>query len=110
MTDSHLLQQKVTYEKRDVVFWSPITTKYLIDGAGGMTISELCAAAIMFSDDTAINLLVKKLGGPEAVTAFARSIGDNTFRLNSWEPELNSIPDDLRDTSTPDQWKGVYNN
>jgi beta-lactamase class A len=97
MTDKHFLQQKVTYKKQDLVFWSPITEKHLADG---MTISELCAAAMMYSDNTATNLIVKKLGGPSAVTAFARSIGDNTFRIDSWEPELNSNPSDPRDTST----------
>ncbi len=99
MTDNHFLQQKVIYKKDDLVVYSPMTKKHLADG---MTIAELCAAAITLSDNTAINLLMKKLGGPEAVTAFARSIGDNTFRLDRWEPELNSaIPGELRDTSTP---------
>ncbi len=99
MTDSRLLQQKLTYKKEDLVAYSPITEKHLADG---MTIFNLCAAAITQSDNTAMNLLIKKLGGLEAVTAFARSIGDNTFRLDRWEPKLNSaIPGDLRDTSTP---------
>ena len=98
MTDPQLLQQKVIYQKSDLVFWSPITAKHLADG---MTISELCAAAVTFSDNAAVNLLMKKLGGPQAVTAFARSIGDDQFNLESWEPELNQNPRDLRDTSTP---------
>ena len=99
MTDSRLLQQKLTYKKEDLVAYSPITEKHLADG---MTIFNLCAAAITQSDNTAMNLLIKKLWGLEAVTAFARSIGDNTFRLDRWEPKLNSaIPGDLRDTSTP---------
>ena len=98
MTDAQLLQQKVIYQKSDLVFWSPITKKHLTDG---MTISELCAAAVMFSDNTAVNLLMKKLGGPQAVTSFARSIGDDHFSLESWEPQLNQNPGDLRDTSTP---------
>ncbi|ASQ46176.1 class A beta-lactamase [Legionella clemsonensis] len=98
MTDKHLLQQKMTYTKKDLVFWSPITEKHL---ASGMTISELCSAAIMYSDNTATNLIVKKLGGPNAVTAFARSIKDSTFRVDNWEPELNSNPNNLLDTSTP---------
>lgn len=98
MTDKHLLQQKVAYTKQDLVFWSPMTEKHL---AEGMTISELCAAAMMYSDNTATNLIVKKLGGPSAVTAFARSISDNTFRIDGWEPELNSNPSDPHDTSTP---------
>jgi beta-lactamase class A len=46
-----------------------------------MTIAELCAAAIMHSDGTAINLLMARLGGPQTVTAFARSIGDQSFDL-----------------------------
>ena len=98
MTDNNFLQQKVTYKKQDLVSWSPITERHLTDG---MTIAELCAATIMFSDNTAINLLMKKLGGPAAVTAFSRSIGDHTFNLNNWEPKLNSIPNDFRDSSTP---------
>jgi len=99
MGNSQLLQQKVTYTKKNLVVWSPITEKNV---ASGMTIGELCAAAMMYSDDTAINLLMKKLGGPAVVTAFARSIGDNTFRLDRWEPALSdAIPGDLRDTTTP---------
>lgn len=98
MADKQLLQQKITYTKKDLVFWSPITEKHLVDG---MTLYDLCSAAMMYSDNTATNLIMKQLGGPQAVTAFARSIGDNTFQINSWEPNLNSAPNDLRDTSTP---------
>lgn len=98
MENSKLLQEKVTYKKQDLVAWSPMTEKNL---KSGMTISELCAAAMMYSDDTAINLLVKKLGGLSAVTSFARLIGDNKFILNHWEPNMNSNPSDMHDTSTP---------
>ena len=100
MTNNRLLQQKIKYQKEDIdVVWSPITEKHVNDG---MTIFELSAAAIMYSDDTAINLLMKELGGLEAVNAFARSLGDNTFRLDRWEPELNTaIPGEVRDTTTP---------
>ena len=101
MTNSHLLQQKITYTQKDIDSsgYAPMTKSHVADG---MTIGELCAAAITHTDNTAMNLLIKKLGGPETVTAFAHSIGDHTFRLDRWEPELNSaIPGDLRDTSTP---------
>lgn len=68
-----------------------------------MSISELCQAAVSESDDTAANLLIKKLGGPQVVTDFARSIGDQDFRLDRTEPTLNSaIPGDPRDTTTPE--------
>jgi beta-lactamase class A len=98
MAESNLLQQKITYKKQDLVFWSPITEKHL---AEGMTIDELCAAAMMYSDNTATNLLVKTLEGPKAVTTFARSIGDKTFGVDNWEPSLNSNSNNLQDTSTP---------
>ncbi len=67
-----------------------------------MTVAALCAAAIQYSDNTASNLLMKILGGPEAITTFARSLGDRQLRLDRWETALNSsIPGDRRDTSTP---------
>lgn len=101
MNDAHFLQKKITYSKADITAsgYAPITEKNL---AGGMPVSDLCAAAIQYSDNAAVNLFMKELGGLEAVTAFARSIGDDIFRLDRWEPELNSAtPGDLRDTSTP---------
>lgn len=74
-----------------------------------MTLSELCQAALQVSDNTAANLLLRTIGGPPAVTAFARSIGDQQTRLDRWETELNSaIPGDLRDTSTPEALGGGY--
>ncbi|MCV7218986.1 class A beta-lactamase [Mycobacterium crocinum] len=67
-----------------------------------MTLSDLCAAALQVSDNTAANLLLRVIGGPPAITAFARSIGDDRSRLDRWETELNSaLPGDPRDTSTP---------
>ncbi len=67
-----------------------------------MALSDLCAAAVQVSDNTAANLLLQTIGGPQAITAFARSIGDDRSRLDRWETELNSaLPGDPRDTSTP---------
>ncbi|MGV0834782.1 class A beta-lactamase [Mycolicibacterium thermoresistibile] len=70
--------------------------------AGGqLTLAELCAAVLQVSDNGAANVLLQTLGGPQAITAFARSIGDDRSRLDRWETELNSaIPGDPRDTST----------
>jgi beta-lactamase class A len=74
-----------------------------------MTLAELCQAALQRSDNTAANLLLRRLGGPPAITAFARSIGDDRTRLDRWETELNSaIPGDPRDTSTPAALAGGY--
>jgi len=95
----NLLQRRIRYAQDDFVAHSPVTEKHVSDG---LTVSELCAAAIQYSDNTAANLLMKILGGPAAVTAYACSIGNNAFRLDRWETELNTcIPGDLRDTATP---------
>lgn len=68
----------------------------------GMSVSELCDAAITRSDNAAGNELLKLLGGPQALTQFLRSIGDQVSRLDRWEPQLNTaIPGDERDTTTP---------
>lgn len=67
-----------------------------------MALSDLCAAALQVSDNTAANVLLRVIGGPPAITAFARSIGDERTRLDRWETELNTaLPGDPRDTSTP---------
>ncbi len=94
-----LLEQRVRYKQSQLVTYSPVTEKHL---AQGMTVTELCAAALQYSDNTAANLLLQLLGGPASLTAFARSIGDETSRFDRWETALNTcIPGDVRDTSTP---------
>lgn len=98
-TDASLLGRRISVGKGDLVSHSPVAEKHL---ATGMTVNEMCAATMQYSDNAAANLLLKVLGGPAAVTAFARRIGDTTFRLDRTEPELNTaIPGDPRDTTTP---------
>jgi len=100
-TDSRLLQKKIFFTENDVKKsgYAPITSRHI---KNGMTVADLCDAAVSFSDNTAANLLMKLLGGPSKVTQFARSIGDEKFLLVRWEPALNSaIPQDKRDTTTP---------
>lgn len=97
--EPRLLQQRLAYSKRDLVSYSPITEKH---AGAGMTVAALCEATVQVSDNTAANVLMKRIGGPAAVTAFARSIGDESFRLDRWETELNTaVPGDPRDTTTP---------
>ncbi len=100
-TSDVFLKKKLPITRKTVADagYSPITTKRAGDG---MSIGELCAATLQYSDNAAANLLMKELGGPGAVTEFARLLGDETFRLDRWEPELNSArPADPRDTTTP---------
>jgi beta-lactamase class A len=81
------------------------------NSGGQMTLADLCAAAVQVSDNAAGNLLLQTIGGPSAITDFARSLGDDRTRLDRWEIELNSaIPGDPRDTSTPRALGGGYRN
>ncbi|MGH8026146.1 MAG: class A beta-lactamase [Pseudoxanthomonas sp.] len=94
------LDRRIPYTKDDLVAHSPVTEKHV--GAPGMTLAELCHATITLSDNTAGNLLLASFGGPAGLTAFVRSLGDGTTRLDRWETELNeAIPGDPRDTTTP---------
>lgn len=93
------LDNRVFVDREAIVPNSPVTETRV---GGEMTLAQLCQAALQRSDNTAANLLLKTIGGPAAVTAFARSVGDERTRLDRWEVELNSaIPGDPRDTSTP---------
>jgi beta-lactamase class A len=93
------LDEVVTYTAADVVADSPVTEKHVDTG---MTLREVADAAIRFSDNTAGNLLFRELGGPAALGAALRDIGDTTTRVDRIEPDLNDTsPGDLRDTSTP---------
>ena len=76
---------------------SPATTR---NQATGMSVVDLCEAAVIYSDNTAANLLLDAVGGPQAVTQFWRSLGDRYSRLDDNEPELNA-PDPERNTATP---------
>lgn len=95
------LDRRVTYGKDKLVDYSPLSGKHA--DADGMTVAELCEAAVTVSDNTAANLLLESFGGPPALTDWLRSIGDGTTRLDRTEPTLNEgRKDDPRDTTTPD--------
>lgn len=94
-------QTLIRYGEADLLDYAPVTRAHVAQGH--MTIADLAAAAIVYSDNTAANLLLASLGGPGAVTAYARSLGDDVTRLDRTEPSLNTaIPGDPRDTTTPD--------
>jgi beta-lactamase class A len=94
------LDRRIVVTRGSLLEWAPVTRKRV--GGAGMTVAELCEAAITVSDNTAANLLLASAGGPAALTAFARRAGDGVTRLDRTEPTLNeAIPGDPRDTSTP---------
>ena len=94
------LDRRVIFSPSDVVQNSPVTQART--GNPGMTMADLCEAAITRSDNTAGNLLLDSFGGPAALTAYFRALGDQVSRLDRRETELNyhDGPDDIRDTTT----------
>jgi beta-lactamase class A len=97
---SERLDRKIAFGPGDLLDYAPIAKMHVAEG--GMTLADLCAAAIDWSDNTAANLILAAIGGPPGFTGFARSLGDSTTRLDRNEPGLNTaIPGDERDTTTP---------
>lgn len=94
------LNEVLPYSKSDLLAWAPVTGKYV--DKGGLSIAVLAQAAQELSDGLAANLLVRRMGGPAAVTARFREMGDTVTRLDRYEPDLGLVlSGDLRDTTTP---------
>ena len=96
------LDHTLVVAAKDILPNSPAIEAKLAAGADAMSIRELCRAIITQSDNAAANVLLNGIGGPSALTAFFRTIGDETTRLDRREPALNqNVPGDQRDTTTP---------
>jgi beta-lactamase class A len=94
------LGKEIAYGQSDLLDYAPVTKTHVTDGK--MAVSDLCAAAVELSDNTAANLLLPLVGGPSGLTQFVRAFGDVTTRFDRTEPDLNSNVDgDERDTTTP---------
>nr|ACQ42223.1 beta-lactamase OIH-1 [synthetic construct] len=92
------LEETITYSEEDLVTYSPITEQHVDEG---MTLVEIADAAIRYSDNTAGNLLLEAMGGPDELETILRDIGDETIEMDRYETELNEAkPGDIRDTST----------
>ena len=94
------LDRRIAFTEKEILEYAPVTKEHV--GGQGMTVAELCGAAVTWSDNTAANLLLASFGGPAALTAFLRETGDDQTRLDRTEPTLNTaILGDPRDTTTP---------
>lgn len=95
------LGREVIIQQTDIVTWSPVLDKLVGRVA---TVQDLCMAMMSQSDNAAANLLLKSVGGPAALTAILREVGDSVTRIDRFEPDLNDVPPgDVRDTTTPKQ-------
>ena len=93
------LDRNIAVPAKPLIFNSPLTEEH---AGSEMTVSALCNAILTRSDNTAANLLLATLGGPDGITRFARSIGDDITRLDRTETSLNeSRRGDPRDTTSP---------
>ena len=102
------LDSKVEYGSKDLLGYAPAAKQNVAsDGTASMSIADMCAGAVELSDNTCANLLLARVGGPPALTAFWRSMGDTVSQLDHYEPELNfSPPGDPHDTTTPAAMSG----
>jgi beta-lactamase class A len=92
------LARRIAYGPKDLLEYAPVTRVHVKEGA--LTLEALCAAAIEVSDNTAANLILAILGGPGAVTRYARGLGDRITRLDRNEPTANRA-NGARDTTSP---------
>lgn len=84
----------------DLVPHAPVTQDHV--AKGGMRLQALLEAVLVESDNVAANLLLRRLGGPQALTAWLRGLGDEVTRIDRYEPEVNHVPlGEERDTSSP---------
>ncbi|HXS07179.1 MAG TPA: class A beta-lactamase [Rhizomicrobium sp.] len=91
------LDRMIHYQHGDLLDYAPETAKNL---ARGMSVGELCAAAVTLSDNSAANLLYAGVGGPAGLTRYVRGLGDSRTHFDRMEGALNT-PDGELDTTTP---------
>ena len=100
------LDGQVAFSKTDLQEYAPVVKANM--KRGRMSMAELAEAAVEVSDNSAANLLLPFVGGPEGLTAFMRSHGDAVSRLDRNEPDLNENAEgDVRDTTSPAAMAGL---
>lgn len=94
------LDDLVRFGADDLQSHAPVARMHLSRGA--LSVGELCAAAVEYSDNTCANLLLARVGGPAQLTRFWRTLGDDKSRLDDDEPMLNRTPlGEPQNTTTP---------
>lgn len=91
------LDDVIEFGVGDIIPASPVTS--LNVQKGKMTLRELTKAVLERSDNTAANLLLRRVGGPSALTAWLRDLGDTVTRIDRYE--LIGGWSGMKDTTTP---------
>lgn len=93
------LEERLPMRAEDLIDHAPTTRRHV---GKDLSIRDLCRTTMVTSDNPAANLLLRRLGGPPALTAFMLSHADAVTRSDRYEPELNRFtPGDPRDTTSP---------
>lgn len=106
---AQFLRSVPTDARDEVVHWtaadvaaagySPVTEQHVADG---LSYARLAEAAVRMSDNTALNLVLTRIGGPSGLDAALAELGDTTTEVVHDEPDLNTIePGSTEDTTTP---------
>lgn len=106
-TPHNELNKKVHVSKEDIVPYSPVLEKFINKD---ITIKKLIEATMLYSDNTANNMIIEELGGYKEVNKRLKSLDDKTTKPSRMEPELNNYdPKNNRDTSTPQAFGKTLN-
>lgn len=93
------LDRAVPVTRADMVSHAPVTQRAI---GRSLTIEQLMKATVEVSDNPAANILIRELGGLQALRDFYRDIGDTDTRVDRLEPEMNRLDGD-KDTIRPNQ-------
>ncbi|ASE35456.1 BlaZ-like penicillin-hydrolyzing class A beta-lactamase [Mammaliicoccus sciuri] len=106
-TPHNKLNKKVHVSKEDIVPYSPVLEKFINKD---ISIKKLIEATMLYSDNTANNMIIEELGGYKEVNKRLKSLDDKTTKPSRMEPELNNYnPKSNRDTSTPQAFGKTLN-
>ena len=83
----------------DMISHAPVTEPAI---GSSLSVDRLMQAVVEVSDNPAANLLLRANGGLAAMQAFYRTLGDDSTRVDRFEPEMNRLDGD-KDTIRPDQ-------
>lgn len=91
------LERQIPVTQADMIAHAPITEKAV---GGTLSIRALMKGTVEESDNPAANILLREMGGLEAMRQFYRDIGDDTTSVDRFEPEMNRLDGD-KDTIQP---------
>ncbi|WP_439471607.1 class A beta-lactamase [Brevundimonas sp.] len=91
------LDRAVPITRADMLNHAPTTEPAV---GSTLTIEQLMQGTVELSDNPAANILIREMGGLDALRAFYRGIGDDSTRVDRLEPEMNRLDGD-KDTITP---------